>query len=137
MFQLIEKEMNQLRILIAIPLLAGIIWSFSSTNNISLNEAVPAGKATITVESLKSPNKGEISVMENGSITPNHVFINTSTLDQLVACPGIGKGIAKRILLERSYGKFADWRDLDDRIKGISKQKIELLKEAGVRLDAP
>ncbi|MFZ5951084.1 MAG: ComEA family DNA-binding protein [Candidatus Rifleibacteriota bacterium] len=131
--ELTEKEMRQARVLAALPLVFGLIWSLLAPGLVHLSNAVPAGKASISVQSLDQP--GQPMVVENHQFKPDHIFINNATFEQLLVCPGIGTATARNILLERSYGQFADWRDLNDRVKGISDKKIEKLQEAGVRLN--
>ncbi len=133
MLELTEQEMRQGRVLAALPLVFGLIWSILAPGLVQLSNAVPAGKASISIPGLDRPDQPV--VVENHNFKPDHVFINNATFEQLLVCPGIGTATARNILLERSYGQFADWRDLNDRVKGISETKIEKLREAGVRLN--
>jgi comEA protein len=56
------------------------------------------------------------------------VNINAASKDELVALPGIGQTLAERIVLFRgTEGKFGSAEDLQ-KVKGISKKKIEKLK---------
>jgi DNA uptake protein ComE-like DNA-binding protein len=135
MHELTRKEMNQIRLLALLPLLAGLFWSFSTPEEIYPDKAVPSGEAIITINSSDNNEGNAILVEQSGTEAPNRIFINSATFEQLLLCPGIGKKTAEKILLERTYGKFVDWRDLQDRVKGITKGKVEKLIEAGVRLD--
>ena len=42
----------------------------------------------------------------------------------------------KQIIEEREITPFVDWRDLQDRIKGISSNQVNILKEAGIQINA-
>ena len=133
MFELTPSELNQSRLLTAAVLICGLIWNFVKAPEIQPQQAVPAGKAEITIGDLDAR---EISnLQEHHRLSPDHIFLNEATIDQLVLCPGIGSATAQKILLERAYGNFADWRDVKDRVKGMTQSKIEKLQEAGVRLD--
>lgn len=134
MYEIDNKEANQLRILISIPLILGIIWSLSAGDHIFPDQAVPAGEALIMVGSLTETDSDAIDVVQTGNPQLNRLDINSATFAELVLCPGIGSKTAHKILLERKYRKFADWRDLQDRVQGISTGKVEKLKEAGIRL---
>ncbi|GAB4281161.1 MAG: hypothetical protein Kow0029_26150 [Candidatus Rifleibacteriota bacterium] len=133
------KELNQFRLLIALPVLIGLGWLLVKDKAISIEQAVPAGKASIRLlTSSEAPGKiglNDIEVVERSPVAPDHVFINTATREELIACPGIGKKLANQILLERSYGKFVDWRDLKDRVKGVTSNLVEKLQDAGVKLN--
>lgn len=133
MLELSSSELKQAKILTMIPLLLGLIWSWFPEPALSPSVAVPAGQAEITISSLEKPQVQQ--VVELHRLQPDHVFINQADFNQLLVCPGIGTSTANKILLERSFGNFSDWRDLKDRVKGISDAKIEKLQEAGVRLN--
>lgn len=133
MFELTNSELNQARILTTLPLLLGLLWTLMAEPVVQADKAVPAGKAEISIASLDKPVVEEVK--ENQAFKPDHIFINDATFAQLLLCPGIGSSTAQKILLERSYGKFVDWRDLQDRVKGVTRNKIEKLQDAGVRLD--
>ena len=77
------------------------------------------------------------SVEQKGKISPEKVIINNATVEQLSACPGISKNTAEAIVKERSFGKYYDWRDLQDRVKQIKASHIDKLKDAGVKLNPP
>lgn len=83
---------------------------------------------------LGSNEISSIEVKQIGKFAPDKVFINESNLEALVCCPGIGKHRASLIMEERRKKKFDDWRDFQDRIKGISAIQIQILKGAGVKL---
>ncbi len=56
------------------------------------------------------------------------IDINTASMDELVGLPGIGKTLAERIVLYReNEGEFASTDDLQ-KVKGISKKKLEKLR---------
>jgi DNA uptake protein ComE-like DNA-binding protein len=134
MYKIVSKEAKQLRILISIPLIVGILWSLSAGDHIFPDQAVSAGEALIVIQSLDETDSEAIKVLQPGNPQPNRLNINSATFAELVLCPGIGSKTAHKILLERKYRKFADWRDLHDRVHGVSRGKVEKLKEAGIRL---
>jgi competence protein ComEA len=61
--------------------------------------------------------------------TPGQLLnINSASKDELVGLPGIGQTLAQRIVLFReNEGEFASIDDLQ-KVKGISKKKLEKLK---------
>jgi DNA uptake protein ComE-like DNA-binding protein len=135
--ELTKKILNQTRLLIAAILLCGIIWQFAlkDARLIYPDQAVPEGELLVEISSTETNQTVIKSVSQNGAPDPNHIDINTADYDQLILCPGIGPKTAEKILLERSYGKFADWRDLKDRVKSITAGKISELKANGVKLN--
>ncbi|MGM0601145.1 MAG: ComEA family DNA-binding protein [Candidatus Rifleibacteriota bacterium] len=134
--ELTNKIINQSRLLIAAVLLCAFIWQFSLKDPrlIYPDQAVPEGELLVEISSSDSDTVIE-NVSQNGPPEPNHIDINTANYEQLLLCPGIGPKTAEKILLERSYGKFVDWRSLKDRVKGISDKKISNLKSNGVKLN--
>lgn len=135
--ELTDKNINQSRLLIAAVLLCGLVWQFAlkDTKLIYPDQAVPEGELTVEIGTSKTNETVLKKVTQNGVPEPNHININTAEYDQLILCPGIGPVTAEKIVLERSYGKFLDWRNLKDRVKGISDKKINLLKDNGVKLN--
>lgn len=130
----VDIKFSELRILIVIPLIAGILLLWVNANRISISKAKPPGIADI---SIKRNDNGQYTgnvKIDHRLTSPAHTIINSSSLAELQRCPGISKKTAKRILNERKFKKFFDWRDLKDRVKGIGDRQVEALTDAGVRL---
>lgn len=62
------------------------------------------------------------------SSTPKPVNINTATLAELVALPGIGEKLALRIVEMRRKSPFTSWEDLD-RVPGIGENLKKKLSD--------
>ncbi len=60
--------------------------------------------------------------------TPGPVDINSATLEQLVALPGIGESKAAAIIEERSIAPFTSVDDLE-RVKGIGLSTVSELRD--------
>lgn len=61
--------------------------------------------------------------------TSELISINSASVDELVKLPGIGEGLAKRIIDYRnSYGSFMNLEDLKN-VNGIGDAKYNKLKE--------
>ena len=138
MFFLKREEQIQIKILTGLVLISGILYIFFAPNHVPLKKAVLAGENQIEVD-YSTQNK-EISVKDVkqvGKLTPNRIFLNKSSYEDLLCCPGIGKKIAAQIIEERNQCPFYDWRNFQDRIKGISSFQVEMLKDSGVRLNPP
>ena len=58
--------------------------------------------------------------------------LNTASEAELDSIKGIGPGTSGKILDERKKGRFKDWADLIDRIKGIGPIKAAQFSAEGV-----
>jgi comEA protein len=68
------------------------------------------------------------TIQKKAGTTGLVIDINSASKDELVGLPGIGKTIAERIVLYReNEGEFTSIEDLQ-KVKGISKKKLEKLK---------
>lgn len=61
--------------------------------------------------------------------------INDATRAQLEQLNGIGVTMADRILLERERRPFADWDDLERRVKGVRGARAQRLRAQGVTVN--
>jgi len=125
----------QFRALTIATLLIAWFMGASASEVISIRQAVPDGAARIHITGETGKNIIIKAVEDLGELRPNMVIINESSAEQLVTLPGISRKTADRIILEREHRIFYDWRDLQDRIKGLGASKIESLQELGVRLN--
>lgn len=108
--------------------------SFKQPDGKGVKEAVFRGYAEITAE-IKGEDAPTFSVEQYGELAVEKVVINTATFEQLLVCPGIGHATAQLIIKERKHKPFYDWRDFQDRVRGIGKHRVEELKNAGVRIN--
>jgi len=60
------------------------------------------------------------------------VDVNKADAAALDSVKGIGPAKTKAILDERAKGEFKDWRDLEQRVKGIGEKNAVKLSEAGL-----
>lgn len=136
MFFLNREEQIHFRILIAIVIICGIFYLISEPTTLSLKDLAVQGENQLAIH-ITSDNEIEIkNPSRTGKTKPNCVIINSSSFEELLVCPGIGEKKAKQIIKEREISPFVDWRDLQDRIKGISPNQIDILKESGIRINA-
>lgn len=133
MFLLSREEQIGCRILVVIVLVCGILYLFFSPNRVSLKKIAVEKEDHTEIEVVSDD---EVVVVEKGKTKPNRVIINQSSYEELLACPGIGESKATQIVKERQNSKFTDWQDFQNRIKGIATNQVDILKDAGVRLDA-
>lgn len=64
------------------------------------------------------------------------VEINSADQAALDGVRGVGAVMSKKILDERkAHGPFADWADLQKRVKGIGDKNSVKLSEAGLRVN--
>ncbi len=77
-----------------------------------------------------SSNLAQFVPMNTPSSASSHlVNVNTASLEELVALPGIGETIAQRIIEYRTlHGPFRSPQDLLN-IKGIGSKKLEQIKD--------
>lgn len=61
--------------------------------------------------------------------------INQATEAELDSIKGIGPATSSKILDERKKGKFKDWNDFVERVKGIGDKKANQLSEQGVTVN--
>lgn len=134
MFLLNKVERKYFRLLIAIVIICGIINLLSTPVKISLKDVILTGNQTVIIEN-NGINKEVKNIIQDTKAKPESVIINESPIEDIICCPGIGKNKAEQIIKERQLKPFFDWRDFQDRIKGISNTQIEILKNAGVRLN--
>lgn len=135
MFEQSRHIALQFRALIIASLMIAWLMSASSTGVISIKQAVPDGAARIHLSGNVDSAPVVTSIEDLGKLRPEMVIINEATPEQLATIPGISRKIADRIAIERKHGLFYDWRDLQDRIKGLGEAKIKTLQELGVRLN--
>jgi hypothetical protein len=124
------------RLLVCIPLLMGIHAAITPPGKLHISEAWPDGAANIAI-SFEDSGKHNLNSAKQSDkkISATRVVINEATHEQLMSCPGIGSRTAALIVKERAFTRFYDWRDLHDRVKGMSNTRIDNLKEAGVRIN--
>ncbi len=137
MFLIKSEELTHFRILIILVILIGIIQLLTDSDKVSIKKIVVEGKNQIkAVISSETHELETIQVIQTGNVNPDRVVINTASFEDLICCPGIGEKKAKKIINERKFKPFIDWRDLEDRISGISKSQVEILKNAGVKINS-
>jgi DNA uptake protein ComE-like DNA-binding protein len=134
LFQPEERDLNRFRILVILPLIAGLYILAFPDKRIDIKDAVPDGQAQIVAERDTHGNLLFVEIEEKKAKQPGFIYINEATHTELMLCPGIGSKTAALILLERQHAPFSDWRDFSDRVKGIGATKLEALQEAGVKL---
>ena len=136
MFWLSNLNTRHFRLLVCLPLLLGVWSAMFPAQTLHISQAWPDGPATLVVSQTEN-NEYQLShVSEHHKLSADRVIINEASQEELMLCPGIGSKTAALIILERSYRKFYDWRDLNSRVKGIGNNKIQRLQEAGVKLNA-
>jgi len=122
--------------LVCLPLLLGLWPALSPPAALHITEAWPHGPTNVEVSGDSSFDFNIESIKEYRSKSADQVIINESSHELLMVCPGIGSRTAALIIKERAFERFYDWRDLKERVKGMTSNKIERLQEAGVRLNA-
>lgn len=86
----------------------------------------------VTVSALKTitePATEQTDFSPTEPTIPALIDLNTATLDQLMTLPGIGEGLAQRIINHRQeHGPFERIADLAN-VSGIGDKKLEALLE--------
>jgi competence ComEA-like helix-hairpin-helix protein len=82
----------------------------------------PKIQQKITAEKQKCPQIKTPSSSENKIIKP--ININTATQAELEALPGVGKKLAKKIIIMRQQQKFTSLQDLQ-KVPGVSAKMLE------------
>jgi competence protein ComEA len=65
---------------------------------------------------------------------PPLVDLNLANQAELEMVKGIGPQLSERILAERARGRFVDWADFTERMKGIGPHHATRLSAAGLRI---
>lgn len=60
------------------------------------------------------------------------VDVNNATQAELEALPGVGTALSARVVAEREKGKFKDWADLIERVRGVGPASAAKLSAAGL-----
>ena len=63
------------------------------------------------------------------------VDVNTAKASDLDGVKGIGPVMSKRILDERKKGKFKDWNDMIERVKGLGESSATKLSAEGLTVN--
>ena len=61
--------------------------------------------------------------------------VNKASLAELEAIKGIGPTVAQRILDERSKTPFADWSDMQSRVKGVGQANAAKFSTGGLTVN--
>lgn len=118
-------------------MLSGILYLSLAPRRVFIKDAVVSGNNHVEISMAPDSKNIEITAIDQkGKISPSKVIINESTLEELMCCPGIGRQKASAIIEERKLSPFYSWKNFQRRIKGISQIQIEILKDAGVRIDS-
>ncbi len=63
------------------------------------------------------------------------VDVNTAKADELDGIKGIGPAMSTRILDERKNGKFKDWGDFINRVKGVGEKNAARFSDSGLTIN--
>jgi len=130
-----ETHLRQALILAAGVLLGSFtVDAMATPPHLRMVDAVPPGKMLIEVTYDALGRGRGVPIAEYGPITPEHVVIATASEPELLACPGIGSKMARRILAERRKRPFTSWQDFAQRVPGVGDSLVKRLESAGVRL---
>lgn len=69
-----------------------------------------------------------------GGALPRTTDLNLASQAELEMVKGIGPQLSERILAERAQGRFANWSDFINRMKGIGPSHAARLSAAGLRV---
>jgi competence protein ComEA len=86
--------------------------------------AIIAPRADAREHATPNEGAGDAEEARRARLPNVPVRLNTATLDQLVALPGIGPALAQRIVEGRPYRAVEDL----DRVKGIGPRKLAALR---------
>lgn len=81
-----------------------------------------------SVKKKRTSKQGSAAGAAQASTIGARVRINSASVSELQALPGIGPALAQRIVAERSKGRFTSADDLQ-RVPGIGKAKLARLRE--------
>ncbi len=136
MFFLSQDEQLHFRILTAIVVVCGLLFMFFATKTDSIKTIAIMGENQIEIQ-LESDNEIKVEkITQTGKTKLHLIFINSSSYEDLLNCPGIGPKIASQIIKEREISPFYDWKDFQNRIKRVSPREVEILRDNGVKLNS-
>jgi competence protein ComEA len=79
-----------------------------------------------------------IGVMPGSAVAraaPALVDANHADAVRLMTVPGIGPGMAARLVIVRQHGPFRDWADLVQRVAGLGAARAQALSAAGLTVN--
>jgi DNA uptake protein ComE-like DNA-binding protein len=135
LFSLSSREISSIKLLASIPFFIGIYFFILRPPPISLEEyALRAYNTPATSMDIPS-GYSEISTFTKRKERPlNCLSLNEATLEDLIKQPEIGIKYASLILDERKKKFFSSWDDFANRLKSIGNDKLDKLKNQGLKV---
>ncbi len=120
--------------MISIPLFIGLYFLLFKATPITLEELEQ--KAITAQKTSSNEIYYEITTFTRAKKRPLTIIsLNDATLEDLIKQPEIGIKYASLILDERKKRIFSNWEDFSNRLKTIGKDKLDKLREQGLKVN--
>lgn len=137
LFSLTNEEVVSIKTLIAVPFFVGLYFLVFHSAPANLAEVEHSLKMAQEAATAHNQKEYLITTFSRSNPAPLTAFsLNEATLEDLIKQPEIGIKYASLIFDERKKRIFSNWEDFSSRLKSLGKDKIDKLKDQGLKVSS-